>query len=435
MKKNMCVIMLSLMLLGGRGIAGNWPTWRGPECMGISPDGDPPIEWSETENIKWKAAVRGDKSDSTPIAWGDMLIYQSAEKTGKSGPQKVTSKPDRFSGPVPRNIYKFNLVCVDRQTGKTMWEQTAVEAQPHQGHHPDHGFASYCPVTDGKHIWANFGSRGVYCYDMSGEKLWGVELSQLNAKFGEGGSTAIAGDALIVVADSAAGNSSIYAFDKVTGDVLWHKGRSEKEVTYATPLPVKINGRQQVIVNSWDKIMSYDVKTGDIVWECGGPQRNGIYTPVTDGDVLYCVTQVNTHIMQAIRLDRTGDLLETDAILWQNVNAATPDIASLLLYKDRLYSFAVFNEELSCYNISTGKPYFEKQKLAEMKKIYASPVAASGRIYCTGRNGVTYVLKAAEEFEVLAINKLDDGIDCSPVIVDNELYLKGKKYIYCIAEN
>lgn len=429
------VLILSTVSVYGDDSVGNWPTWRGIDCMGISPDGDPPIKWSESENIKWKVPLTGDNSNSTPIVWGDKLIFQSAVKTEKIGKRTKAAKPSgRLSGPAPKTLYKFNLVCVDRKTGKTQWEKTVVEMMPHQGHHVDHGFASFSPVTDGKYIWANYGSRGVYCYDMNGERIWGKKKPEMNSPFGEGGSIAIAGKAVIVVADQVDG-SKIYAYNKKTGDILWEKKRDEPEITYATPLPVEVNGKDQVIVNAWNKICSYDPNNGDVIWECGGPQRNGIYSPVVKDGVVYCVTQVDTHTMQAIKLGKTGDITGTDAIVWQNKNAGTPDIPSLLLYKNRLYSFSGFEEKISCYNPATGKAYFEKQRLNEMNKVYASPVATAGRIYCVGRNGVSYVLKASDKLEVLSINKLDDEIDCSPVVVGKELYLKGKKYLYCIAES
>ncbi len=413
------VAMLSTLTVYGEDSVDNWPTWRGIDCTGISRDGDPPIQWSETKNIKWKVELTGDPSNSTPIVWNEKIIFQTAVKDDKNA---------------SADLYQFNLVCLDRETGNPLWEKTVTQAVPHQGHHRDHGFTSFSPVTDGHYVWAYFGSRGIYCYDLNGNKIWEKNMPKMDAQFGEGGAPALAGDALIAVADHK-GDSVIYAFNKHTGDVIWEKARDEDEITYSTPLPVEVNGKLQVVVNSWNKIISYDAQTGDVIWECGGPQRNAIHSPVIGDGVIYCATQVDTHIMQALKLNLTGDLSQSGGILWQNKNAGTPDIPSLLLYKNRLYSFWEFNEEISCYNPANGQPYFEKQQLDEMRKIYASPVAAADRIYCTGRNGVTYVLKASDQFEVLAVNKLDDPIDCSPVIVGEELYLKSKKHLYCIVES
>ena len=416
-----------------------WQTWRGPDCTGVSPNGNPPVKWSETENIRWKVALTGDNSNSTPIVWDDKIIFQTAVKTDKTGQPETTSQENqagqvrqRMGISSPTNFYKFNLVCLNRKTGETLWEQTVTEALPHQGHHPDHGFASFSPVTDGKYIWATFGSRGVYCCDMNGKKIWSKELPKLTTMFGEGGSPAIAGDALIVVADHQA-DSAIFAFDKNTGDILWEKPRDE-DTTHATPIPAEVDGKLQVIVSAPNKIRSYDVKNGDVIWECGGMTQNVIPSPVLGNGVIYCTSGFRGSSLMAIKLGRTGDITGSDAILWE-VKEATPYVPSPLLYKDRIYVFSVNDEIVSCYNADTGRSNFVKQKLEEMKGVYASPVGAAERIYCVGRNGVTYVLKASDELEVLAVNKLDDPIDCSPVIAGSELYLKGKKHLYCIAES
>jgi outer membrane protein assembly factor BamB len=331
----------------------------------------------------------------------------------------------------PKNVYKFDLVCLDRGTGKVIWQKTACEAMPHQGHHRDHGFASFSPVTDGKLIWASFGSRGIYCFDFEGNKIWSKESPKMKTMFGEGCSPMLAGDAIIVLTDHS-GDSSISAFDKKTGDLLWKKDRDEA-TSYATPLPVMVGGKLQVITSATSLVRSYDAATGDIVWQCGGQTRNVIPTPVVGFGMVYCTSGYRGSALKAIKLGRTGDLTGTDAVVWE-VGEATPYVPSPLLYEGRLYVCDVNKEVISCYDARTGKPYFVKQKMDEMKGVYASPSVAAGRIYFVGRNGVTYVIKPGEKFEVLAINKLDDAIDCSPAFVGDEMFLKGKKHLYCIAK-
>jgi outer membrane protein assembly factor BamB len=138
--------------------------------------------------------------------------------------------------------------------------------------------------------------------------------------------------------------------------------------------------------------------------------------------------------LKAIELGRKGDLSGTDAVKW-HVKEATPYVPCPLLYGDKLYVCSGNEAIISCYNAKTGKPYFVKEKLADISGIYASGAGAAGRVYFAGRNGVTYVLKHSEKFEVLAVNKLDDKFECSPAFVGNELYLKGKEHLYCIASN
>ena len=430
----------------------NWPAWRGPDFNGVAPAGNPPVTWSETKNIKWKVVVPG-SSTSTPIVWGDKIYFLTAIPNPTAGisASNVFASPQAQPrsrgggatggrgrgrggrGRAPSAIHKFNLVCVDRNSGKVLWQKTAKEELPHQGHHPDHGFASYSPVTDGKHIWASFGSRGLYCFDMAGNLKWSKNLIKMETRsgFGEGSSPGLAGDAVIVVADHE-GDSQIFAFHKVTGDLLWKKPRDER-TSWATPVAVEVNGKLQVITSATNFIRSYDAQTGELIWQCSGQTDNVIPSPVIGFGKVFCTSGYRGSALQAIDLGRTGDLSGSDAIHWQ-VNDATPYVPSPLLFRDNLYVCSVNREVVSCYQAQTGKANFVKQTLEGLKGIYASPVGVADRIYFVGRNGVSKVLKYSDTFEVLATNTLEDGFDASPVIVGDELYLKGRKNLYCIAE-
>ncbi|MEJ5260816.1 MAG: PQQ-binding-like beta-propeller repeat protein [Anaerohalosphaeraceae bacterium] len=415
-----------------------WPTWRGPGMSGVSPDGRPPLRWSETENIRWKVKLTGDGSNSTPVVWGDKLFFQMAVPTDQTeGSEAEAGQQTERRGPGgrrPRNVYRFSVVCLDRHTGKTLWETVVRQARPHEGHHSDHGFASYSPITDGVHLWANFGSQGLYCLDLDGQLKWKQDFGPftIRAGFGEGGSPALAGDAVIVLHDHE-GDSFIAAVHKETGKILWKKKRDEK-TSWTSPLVVEAAGKMQVIVTGHNRTRSYDAKTGDIIWECGGGQtQNVVPTPVTGFGMVFCTSGFRGAKLQAIRLDRTGDLTGTDAVVWE-VNQHTPYVPSPLLYEGKLYVFSSNNPVLSCYDAQTGKPYYTAQRLEGLNMVYASPVGAAGRVYAVGRNGTVCVLKNSETLEVLAVNKLEDGFDCSPVIVGPTLYLKGKQNLYCISE-
>lgn len=416
-----------------------WPNWRGQDHTGVYYNGNPPLTWSETENIKWKVKLTGDGSNASPIIWEDKIFFQTAIETdvkGKAAQPPSTGGDSRGRrGPgasSPTNICKFNLVCLDRNSGNLIWQKTVCEEVPHQGHHQSHGFASFMPVTDGKLIWANFGSRGLYCFDLDGKLKWSKDLGKLNTimGFGEGGSLAVAGNAVIAVRDHE-GDSFIIALNKETGETIWKKERDEA-TSWATPLPIEVNGKTQVVVSATNLIRSYDLNSGDIIWHCAGQTRNVIPSPVTGFGMVYCTSGFRGSSLQAIELGHTGDLTDTDAVKW-HVKEATPYVPSPLLYGEKLYVCSVNQGVISCYNAKTGKPYFFKERLDEINMIYSSPAAAAGRIYVVGRNGVTYVLKASEKFEVLSVNKLEDGIDCSPAFSGDEIYLKGKENLYCIA--
>ncbi len=440
-KMIICQVVVCLFIVGSVFGGKNWPTWRGPGMAGIYTEGNPPVTWSETENIKWKVKLTGDESDSSPIIWKDRIIFQAAVKTEKAVEAPAEKKEDsgrggrrRFGGKTPTNIHKFNVVCLDRKTGKTKWETTVSEILPHEGHHRDHGHASFSPVTDGKRIWVNFGSRGIHCLDMNGKIKWSkpADKMKIRASFGEGSSPTLVGNNLIVIMDHE-GDSYIVALNKKTGDTVWKKPRDERS-SWTTPVVVKVGGKLQVIVNGSKRIRSYDPKDGKVIWECGGQTQNVIPSPVVGFGMVYCTSGFRGNALQAIKLGKTGDLTDTDAIVWQ-VKTATPYVPSPLLYKDRLYVCSGNKGVISLYDARTGKPHYVKQTLDEIKGIYASPVAAGGLVYFTGRNGVVYVLKSSKKFEVLAVNKLDDNIEASPAFFKDEMYLKGKQYLYCIANS
>jgi outer membrane protein assembly factor BamB len=368
-----------------------WPTWRGPAATGTAAKGNPPVTWSESENIKWKVEIPG-KGHSSPVIWADKIFLQTAIDTGqaKSAEAQPAQPPAAApggrggrGGSAPKTVHKFDLLCLDRTTGKVLWQKTATEAVPHEGHQPTGTFASYSPVTDGKYIWASFGSRGLYCYDMDGGLKWSKPLPTMKTimSFGEGSSPALAGDAIIAVCDQEAG-SAIFAFSKATGEQLWRQDRDER-TSWATPAVVDVDGKTQVIVSATKLIRSYDAKTGDLIWQCGGQTRNVIPSPVLGFGMVFCTSGYQGSSLQAIKL--------------------------------------------------AGKPLFTEQTLEGISQVYASPVGVADRVYCPGRNGVTVVVKNADTFEILATNKLDDGFDASPAVIGDELYLRGNKSLYCIA--
>ena len=444
----------------------NWPQWRGPLANGTAPQGSPPTQWSETENVKWKVKLPGNGA-GTPIIWGNQVFIQVAIPTGKkvepAGEQKAELlRPSRaifgqIPNPVapaappegqrqrrpgggggggrsekPSEVHRFVLVSIDRATGGTQWQKVVREEVPHEGHHRDHGFASHSPITDGKHVYSWFGSRGLYCYDLKGELKWQKQFGQQRtaAGFGEGNSPALHGDTLVVNWDHE-GEDFIAAFDKNTGKELWRNPRDEK-TTWTTPLIVSPDGKPQVIVSASQRIRSYDLATGKQLWECGGMTANVIPTPVSDFGMVYAISGFRGNSLLAIKLGKTGDLTDTDAIVWKH-GKSTPYVPSPLLYGEKLYFLAGNNAILSCFDAKEGKALISEQRLEGPSGFYASPVGAGGRIYLAGRNGVSLVLKNSAEFELLASNTLNEKFDASPAIAGNELFLRGHEYLYCIA--
>jgi outer membrane protein assembly factor BamB len=432
----------------------NWPQWRGPQANGVAPAADPPTEWSETRNVKWKVKLPGE-GNSSPIVWGDRIFVQAAINTGKKGtapaaaaapapdqPRRPAGRgapggpggPAGFGGgPAPTEIHQFVLICFDRNTGHTLWQKTLREEVPHEGHHRDHGFASYSPVSDGKHVVAYFGSRGLHCLDMDGNVLWSKDLGRQQTKmsFGEGSSPALYGDTVIVDFDHE-GPDFIAAFDVSTGNERWRTPRNE-ETTWSTPLVVEHQGSRQVVVSATRKIRSYDFKTGQQLWECAGMTANSIPSPVSADGILYAISGFKGYNLLAIRLGRTGDLTGTDAIAWSH-KKGTPYVPSPLLYDGKLYFFSDNRGVLSCLDARTGKPFFETQRVEDLENVYASPVGAAGRIYLTGRSGTTVVIKNIGKLEVLSTNALNERVDATPALIGKEVIIRSKESLYCIGE-
>jgi outer membrane protein assembly factor BamB len=323
---------------------------------------------------------------------------------------------------------------LDRGTGKVLWQQVGREEVPHEGYRQGEGsFASSSGLTDGKRVFAYFGSRGLYCYDLDGKQQWEQDLGKMRMAmgFGEGSSPGLYQDTLIVNRDNE-DNSFIIALDKNTGKTLWKKPR-EEHTSWSTPLIIERDGKAQAGVTATGKVRSYDVASGEVLWECGGLTRNVIPCPVADASMVYCMSGFQGNALLAIRLGRTGDLTGGDAIAWTH-NKNTPYVPSPLLYDGKLYFFAVNNGVLSCLDTKAGDPLFEAQKLEELTGVYASPLGAAGRVYLASRNGVTVVLKQSDKLEVLATNHLDEKFEASPAAAGRELFLRGREFLYCITE-
>jgi outer membrane protein assembly factor BamB len=325
-------------------------------------------------------------------------------------------------------------MALDRKTGKTLWQKTAREALPHQGHHRDGSFAAASPVTDGEHLYVSFGSHGLYCYDLKGELKWEKDFGDMQTAngFGEGSSPALHGDTLVLNWDHE-GEDFIVALDKKTGNEKWRQKREEK-TSWSTPLIVEHEGKAQVIVTATGKIRSYDLKNGEQLWECGGMTANVIPTPVAGFGMVYAISGFRGAALLAIKLNAKGSIDGTDAIAWKH-GKSTPYVPSPILVGERLYFYSGNSAQLSCFNAKTGEALYEATRVSELGgNVYASPVAAGDRLYLVGRDGKAVVVKAGDKFEVLAANKLDDRIDASPAIAGKEIFLRGAQNLYCIAE-
>jgi outer membrane protein assembly factor BamB len=419
---------------------GNWLQWRGPLANGVAPDADPPLEWSETQNVRWKVPIPGDGL-SVPLVADRLVFIQTAVPVGEAVAETDAPEPERRGRggrrrPAPTQVHKFDVLALDRQTGKTVWRTTVREMVPHEGSHRDGSLAPASPVTDGKHLYACFGSRGLYCLDMQGNVRWEKDLGDMSTRngFGEGSSPVLAGDLLVVNWDHE-GDSFIVALDAATGDERWRRPRDDERTSWATPLIVFDEKTQLAIVPGTERIRAYELATGKVRWSCGGLGSNCVPCPVdADGTLILMSGHRQPGLVAIDYRGATGDLTGGPRVRW-TLDKGTPYVPSPLLYDDTLYFLQRNKNILSCHEPRTGKPHYDQQRLGAIDGVYASPVGAQDRVYIVGRNGVTCVLRRGPKFEVLATNRLEDTFDTSPALAGGELYLRGRKHLYCVARD
>ncbi len=446
MKRNtalFCVVLWAAILTARGGVPAdgdNWPQWRGPLATGAAPAGNPPVEWSETKNVKWKLEIPG-KGSSTPVIWGDKIFVLTAVAAGvpvnSPAPEPGGAAPGQERrgprGVQPTHQQKFTVLAISRTSGKVLWQTVVHEELPHEGTHPTNTWASHSAITDGQNVYAFFGSRGLYCLDMNGKVKWSKDLGDQTTRngFGEGSTPALYRDRLLVLWDHE-GADFIVALDKKTGKELWRVDRDEP-TTWSTPLVVEVGGKPQVVTAGTNAMRAYDFETGRLVWQGPGLTANSIPSPVAADGMVYATSGFRGNALHAIKLaEAEGNIAGTSAIVWQ-YDRDTPYVPSPLLYLSQLYILKSNNGIITAFDAKSGEKLFGPERLEGVPNVYASPTGAGGRIYIVGREGGTAVLVAGRELKVLANNKLDDGFDASPVVVGNELYLRGHRYLYRIS--
>lgn len=378
------------------------------------------------------------RGHATPIVWGNQMILLSAVQTDK----KV--EPAKPAGDQPQNqwmsptstdyIHHFVVLSVDRNNGEILWQTTVREELPHNHTHEFGSWASNSPVTDGVHIYAYFGSHGLFCLDNVGKIIWERDFGQMEKvmSFGEGSSPFLYEDKLIILRDHQ-GQSSLPVIDKYTGNDIWNVERDEVS-TWATPFLVDFGGKTQIITSGTNKIRSYDLISGEVIWECSGMTRNVIPSPVSAKGMIYLMSGFRGSAVLAIDLSKAnGDITDSDAIVWK-YDQNTPYTPSPVLMDGRLYFLKVNNGYLTCLDANNGKELYSAEKLEGIQNIFASLVGVKDRIYVTGANGTFSVVKHGANFKVMSQNKLEDGFHASPVIIGDNLYVRGFNYLYCISE-
>ena len=410
-----------------------WGQWRGPLSTGVAPFGDPPTEWNEAKNVKWKSRMPGN-GHSSPIVWGDLVFVTAAVPFG----EKVEAKPDPDPGAHDNlgvtHRHRFLALAYDRKNGDLLWKQTLAEELPHEGGHHTGSLASNSPVTDGKRLFACLGSRGLYCLDFSGKLLWKVRLGKMSTKHnhGEGASPAIHGKTLIVNWDHQ-GQSKVVAFDTASGKQRWSAKRDEV-TSWSSPIVIEYQKRAIAVISGTRFLRGYDLETGKVLWQCAGLSNNIVATPVYEDGMVFAGSSYDTRIMMGIKLKgASGDLTGSEHVAWKT-RQRTPYVPSPLLFKGGLYFLRHYQGILTRLDSRSGNETTGPFRLGGVADIYSSPVAAANRIYITDRQGATLVISGDANPKFLGRNVLDDSFSASAAIVGRELFLRGSRKLYCIAE-
>lgn len=417
----------------------NWPQFRGADSRGVSKDGKLTDHWSATENVVWKQDIPG-RGWSSPIVWGDRVFLTSVINTGES---EAPRKGLYFGGDRPKPadaVHQWKVYCLDLKSGKVLWEKQVHQGKPETPLHLKNSYASETPVTDGDRVYCYFGNLGVFCLDFDGQEKWKQTLKPhaIRNSWGTAGSPVIHRDRLYLVNDNDE-DSYLLALDVKSGKELWRKPRDEKS-NWATPFIWQNDKRTEIVTVGTGKVRSYDLE-GKLLWWLEGMSSITIATPYEHNGLLYLSSGYVLDFSKpiyAIRPGAEGDISLKDGkssneyIAWSQPKAA-PYNPTSLIYKDRMY--VLYDRGLlSCFQASDGKEVFASQRLPNGRAFTSSPWAYGGKIFCLNEDGVTFVLKAGDTFEVLHTNSLaeDDMCMATPAFAGDQLLIRTSARIYCI---
>ena len=421
----------------------DWPQFRGPSASGAGA-GSPPVEWNgdSGKNIRWKTEIPG-LGHSSPIVWGDRVFITSAVPESGDPSLKVglygDIKPVEGEGP-----QSFNVYCLDRKSGKILWQRTAASGQPKIKRHPKSTHANPTPATDGKRVIVSFGSEGLFAYDLDGKLLWKKDFGVLDSGFymvpdAQWGfaSSPIIHDGVVIIQADVQKNSFVTALDVVTGKELWRTPRNDVP-TFGTPavVPYTANGAKgfQVVVNGWKHIGGYDFKTGKELWKLTGGGDIPVPTPVySDGLIVITNAHGQRRPIYAIRTDASGDITENHTSIAWSVERAGNYMQTPLLHNSLAY-FCFDNGILTVYQLATGEKLYQQRLGEGTSGFSSSPVTAGGRLYITNEEGYTHVLALGGQYTPLARNELGETVMATPAISDGVLYMRGRKHVFAVGE-
>lgn len=421
--------------------AADWPNWRGPQANGLAPDKTLPLRWSATENIAWKTRLTG-LGVSTPIVSGDRVFVTSQIGTGlrKAGnhPRLVQGGDAAAAGeralgggrsgdPADKTI--FVVQAFNRADGRPLWEHRIEADGPLAPVHEKHNLASPSPVTDGKMVYAWFGTGQIVAVDMNGKVVWqrhlGKEVAPFDINWGHTSSPALHGDLLLLLCDHAPA-SYLLAVDKATGKDRWKADRGKGRSSYSTPVVVDTPRGPEVIINSSERVDGYDLKTGELLWHVGDANRFPIPVPAVHDGIIYMSRGYRSGPYFALRAGGRGDLASSH-VVWQ-VPTGAPYVSSLLYHDGRVF-MANDVGVLTAVDAKNGERVWQERVDGVFS---ASPVGGAGHVYFASEGGVTFVVKGGAKPEIVAENDIGERIIASPAIANGRLYIRTDDHLFSI---
>jgi outer membrane protein assembly factor BamB len=425
--------------------AQNWPSFRGPNASGVADGQNPPAAWNveKNENVVWKTPIPG-LAHASPIVWGDKLFVVTAVSGAPQGKFRHGLYGDVDSDK-DLSKHSWKVYCLDKKTGKILWERTASEGAPKVKRHIKSSHASQSPVTDGKYVVAFFGSEGLFCYDFNGKLIWKQDLGVLDSgwffdpdyQWGMASSPIIYKGLVIVQCDLQKG-SFIAAFDVKTGKQAW-KTQREEIPSWGSPTIFESKGKAMVVTNATKRIRGYEPMTGKETFELSGNSEVTVGTPVVGHDLVF-VTAGYPPIqpIYAIKPTATGNITlaegkeSNDHIAWSKKRGGTY-MPTPIVYGDYLYTCSN-NGVLTCYDAKTGEQIYRERVAGQSNSFTASPVAADGRLYLAGEDGDMFVVKAGPKYELIATNPMSEVMMATPAISEGMIFVRTISHVYGIAD-
>lgn len=429
----------------------NWPSFRGPRAEGIAKGATTATTWDveKSENILWKKEIPG-LGHSSPIIWGDKLFVTTAVNQRRAAPLKVGLYGDPGSAD-DNDVQQWRIVCLNKKTGEIVWDKTAREGVPKQKRHTKATHANCTMATDGSALVAFFGSEGLYCYDLQGNRRWQKDLGTLrispvvyndvpdpqgaDLEWGFASSPIIYSNRVYIQCDVLT-NGFIAALDLADGKEIW-RARRDDTATWSTPNVCLEGPRPQLVVNGWKHMGGYDLLTGKEIWQMSGGGDCPVPTPMVWKGLIFLMSAHGPRKpIYVVRTDATGDVsLRNGASTNQHVAWSTLRGASYmqtpLIYDDYLYTCHI-DGILSCYEAKTGKELYKERLGTGGDGFTASPVASEGKLYFTSEQGAVFVVKPGTTFSVIATNQMKEVCMATPAISENTIFFRTQGHLVAV---